>query len=142
MERVGLLPQELGRSQEQPRSQLPADNVVPQVHQQRQVTVRLDPVLHAVRDDGLAGGSDRQPVVEILAARSRDPGHLGIEALDVLGFLLEQRARHEQWEIDVAVAGRLDVAVELVAHRFPDRVAVGPDDHAAANGRVVGQLCL
>jgi hypothetical protein len=39
VERVGLLPQEFGRPQEEPRAELPADHVVPQVHEQRQVPV-------------------------------------------------------------------------------------------------------
>ena len=142
VEGVRLLPQELGGAQEEPRAQLPADDVVPQVHEQRQVAVGLDPVLDRLGDDRLAGRPDGQPLGQLLAAGVGDPGDLWVEALDVLGFLLEQRARHEQREVDVLVAGALDVAVQLVAHRFPDREAVRPDDHAAAHRRVVGQLRL
>ncbi len=142
VERVRLLPQELGGAQEQARAQLPADDVVPQVHEQRQVPVGLDPVLDRVRDDRLRRRPDGERLVQLLAARVGDPGHLGVEALDVLGFLLQQRLGHEQREVDVAVAGALDVPVQLVAHRFPDGVAVRPDDHAAAHRGVVRQLRL
>ena len=104
VEGVRLLPQELGRAQEEARAQLPAHDVVPQVHQQRQVAVGLDPVLDHLGDDRLAGRPDGQPLGQLLAAGVGDPGDLRIEALDVLGFLLEQRARHEQREVDVLVA--------------------------------------
>ena len=40
---VALLPQELGGAQEEARPQLPADNVVPEVEQDRQVTVGFHP---------------------------------------------------------------------------------------------------
>ena len=142
MEGVSLLPQELRRAQEEPRPQLPPNDVVPDVHLERQVAVGLDPVLHAVGDDRLAGRADREPFIERLSAGVGDPGDLRIEALDVLGFLLQQRLRHEQREVDVVVPGRLDIGVQLPLHRLPDRVAVRPDDHAAAYRRVVGQFAL
>ena len=137
-----LLPQELGRAQEEPSAQLPADDVVPEVHEQRQIAIRLDRVLHDLGDDGLAGGPDGQRLSELVAAGMGHPRDLRIEALDVIGLRVEQRPRHEQREVDVVVPGPLDVAVELVAHRFPDGEAVGTDDHAATDRRVIGQLCL
>ncbi len=142
VEGVRLLPQELGGAQEQARAQLPADDVVPQVHEQRQVPVGLDPVLDRVRDDRLRRRPDGERLLELLAARVGHPRDLRVEALDVLGFLLQQRLGHEQREVDVAVARALDVPVQLVAHRLPDRVAVRPDDHAAAHRGVVRQLRL
>jgi hypothetical protein len=142
VEGVRLLPQELRGPQEEPRAQLPAHDVVPQVHQQGQVAVRLDPVLYDLGDERLRRGADGQPLGELLAAGMSDPCDLWVEALDVLGFLLEQRLGHEEREIDVLVAGALDVPVQLVPHRFPDRVAVGADDHAAAHRRVVSELGL
>ena len=36
--------------------------------------------------------------------------------------------------------GRLDPAIERLLNQLPDRVAVRPNDHAALDGRVVGQL--
>jgi hypothetical protein len=40
------------------------------------------------------------------------------------------------------MAAFLEHPVELIAHVFPNGKAVGPDDHAAPHGRVVGQLGL
>ena len=85
-----FLPQELGRAQEETRAQLPADDIVPQVQEQRRVAIRLDPVLDDLGDEGLARGPDGEPLVERLAACVGDPRDLRVEALDVLGFLLEQ----------------------------------------------------
>ena len=62
MEGVRLLPQELGRAQEEARAQLPADDVVPQVEEQRQVAIGLDPVLDLLGDDRLARRPDGQPL--------------------------------------------------------------------------------
>ena len=59
---VTFLPEKLRRPQEEPRAQLPAHNVVPQVEQQRQVAIGLDPVLDHFTDDGLAGRADGQPL--------------------------------------------------------------------------------
>jgi hypothetical protein len=50
---VALLPEELGRAQEHPRAQLPADHVRPLVQQHRQVAVRADPLGHVLADDRL-----------------------------------------------------------------------------------------
>ena len=38
------------------------------------------------------------------------------------------------------MAGFLEHAVERLLHLFPDRVAIGPDDHAAFYRRIVGQF--
>ena len=45
-------------------------------------------------------------------------------------------------KVRVDVAGRLEAIVELPLDVLPDRVAVRPDDHAALDRRVVGQLRL
>ena len=66
--------------------------------------------------------------------------HLGREALDVLGFLVQEALGDEQREVGVHVPGRLEHVVERALHPLPDAVAVRADDHAAAHGRVVGQL--
>ena len=48
--------------------------------------------------------------------------------------------RDQQGEIGVDVAGFLEAAVEVALDGLPDRVAVGPDDHAAADRRIIGEL--
>ena len=70
----------------------------------------------------------------------RDDGALLRETLDVRGFLLEERQRDEQREVRVHVARRLEHVVEGALHVLPERVAPRPDDHAAAHGRVLGEV--
>ncbi len=69
-----------------------------------------------------------------------DDGALLGEALDVLGLLLEEAHRDEQREVGVLVPGRLEHAVQGLLHVLPDAVAPGPDHHAPAHRRVLGQL--
>ena len=72
--------------------------------------------------------------------RVRDIRDLRREAFDVLGFLGQQAVGDEQRKVRVDVSGRLDPRVERLLDQLPDRVAVRPDDHAALDRRVVGQL--
>ena len=72
----------------------------------------------------------------------RDPGDLWIEARDVVRLLLQQALWDEQREVGVDVAGRLDAGVESGLHVLPEGIAIGTDDHAAANRGVVRELSL
>src|SRR5262244_1650839 len=58
----------------------------------------------------------------------------------MLRFLAEETDRDEDGKIRVDMAGGLEALVEFALHLFPDGVAVGADDHAAAHGAVVGEL--
>ena len=138
--RVPFLPQKLRRPQERPRHFLPADDVRPLVDQDRQVAPRLDPLGVHRADDRFRCRTDDELLLELLAARMRHVGHLRRESFDVLGFFVEQAFRNEQREIGVDVAGRLDLAIEGLLNELPDRVAIGPDYHAALHRRIVGQL--
>ena len=53
----------------------------------------------------------------------RDDRALLREALDVRGFLLQERQRDEQREVRVLVARRLEHVVERALHVLPERVA-------------------
>ena len=153
MGRVALLPEELGRAQEKARAHLPAHHVGPLVAEDRQVAVRLDPVLIGVPDDRLRGGAYDQLLFELGIGIDHDPFALGVvfqtvvrhhgalfgEALDVVGFLGEERLGYEKREVGVLVPRLLEHRVQRVVHLLPDGVAVGFDDHAAAYGRVLGQ---
>jgi hypothetical protein len=105
---VPLLPEELGRAQEQPRHLLPADDVRPLVDQDRQVAPRLHPLGVHRADDRLGRRPDDEPLLELLVAAVRHPGHLRREALDVLGLLHQQALGDEQREVGVDVAGGLE----------------------------------
>jgi hypothetical protein len=105
--------------------------------------VGLDVAADQRADDRLAGRPDREALVELaVAAGLGDPGHLRREALDVLGLLHQQLLRDEEREVPVLVPAGLDHVVEDALDRLPHGEAVRADQHAAAHGRVVGQLGL
>jgi len=137
---VPFLPEELGRAQERARHLLPADDVGPLVDQDGQIAPRLHPFGVHRPDDRFRCRTDDQPLLELFAAAMRDVRHLRREPFDVLGFLVEQAFRYEQREVRVDVAGGLDPLVEGLLDQLPDGVAVRPDDHAALDRRVVGEL--
>ncbi len=91
----------------------------------------LDPLGEEVPDDRLRGRPDHVRLFEFLAAGDRDYRQFRRKALDVLGFLGQEALRDQQREVRVAVPGRLEASVQVPLHHFPDRVAVGLDDHAA-----------
>ena len=86
---VALLPQELGRAEEQPGSQLPAHDVGPLVDEQRagRGTSRDPPAVH-LADHRLAGRPDDERLLQLVAAGVGDDRQLGAEPLDVLGLAL------------------------------------------------------
>jgi hypothetical protein len=71
-----------------------------------------------------------------------DDGQLRVEALDVLGLLLQVALGDEQREVGVLVAQVLEHLVQDALHVLPDGIAIGTDDHAALHVRVVGELRL
>ena len=149
--RMAFLPEELGRAQEQPRAHLPAHDVGPLVDQERQIAVALHPTRERVADDRLRRRPHDERLLELARGHElavgvrfepvvRDDGALLREPLDVRGLLLQERQRNEQREIRVLVARRLEHVVERALHVLPERVAPGADDHAAAHGRVLGEI--
>ena len=49
----------------------------------------------------------------------------------MLGFFLQKALRDQQREINILVAGGFEAIVKLALEQFPDRIAIGFDDHAA-----------
>ena len=64
----------------------------------------------------------------------------GGKAFGVLGFLFQIRNRDEHGEIGIGVAGALEIGIELLLDEFPDGIAPGLDDHAAANLGILGKV--
>ena len=62
------------------------------------------------------------------------------EALRMLFFFLQERFRHEERKVGILMPGRLEHIVQGSLHLFPDRKAVRLDHHAAANGRILGEV--
>src|SRR4030095_4170250 len=138
--RVALLPPELEGAEKELGAKLPADDAVPLIDEHGQVAIRLDPLRVRVTDDRLRRRPHHQRLGQLLAAADRDHRELGREPLDVLLFLLEERLRDEERERGVHVAGGLETSVERRLDVLPQRPAVGLDDHAAADRRVVRQV--
>ena len=137
---VALLPEELGRAEEQTGPHLPADHVGPLVDEQGQVAVALDPLREEVVDHGLAGRPDHDRLLEQLAAPVGHHGQLGAEPLHVGRLEPEERFGDEQREVGALGAGLLDAPVHLVDQQLPDAEAPRADDHGAADRPVLGHL--
>ncbi len=128
---VALLPEELGGAQKHARAQLPADDVGPLIHQDRQVAIALDPLGEEVPDNGFRSRPDDVRLFQFLAARDGYYRQFGRKTLDVFGFLLQKALRDQQRKIDILMAGGLEAIVQLALQHFPDGIAVGLDHHAA-----------
>ena len=128
---VALLPEKLGGAQEQARAEFPPHHVGPLVDEHRQVAPALNPFAEEVADDGFRGGPDDVGLFQLFAARNGHHGQLRREAFDVFRLALQEALRDQQREVDVLVAAGLEPGIELALEHFPDRVAVGLDDHAA-----------
>src|SRR5207245_9389642 len=66
--------------------------------------------------------------IELVEAAAGDPEHVAFEALDVLRLFLELRLRNENGEIDLAVAGRVELVADRLVDQLHDRPSVGPPD--------------
>src|SRR4051794_27655006 len=113
MDGMALLPEELRGAQEGAGHLLPAQYVAPLGDQDGKVAIALDPVAVKVADDALGGRTDREPLLQLLAPPNGHPGKLRIEALDVLGLLLEVALRDQERKVGVLVPGRLEAVVEV-----------------------------
>ena len=139
---VALLPEELAGAKEGARALFPAHHAAPLVVLHGQVAPAAHPLGIHGAEDRLARGAHGQALLQLLAAALGHPRHLRREALHVLGLLEQQAFGDEHGHVDVLVAAFLEAAVELLLDALPDGEAVGADDHAAANRRVVNQLAL
>ena len=137
---VAFLPEELERTQEQPRPHLPAHDVRPLVDEDGQVAIALHPLrVHRV-NNGFGSGADDQRLLELLSTAMGDNRRLGREALHVLGFLVEKAFGDQQRKVRVLVTSVLEHRVELLLHPLPDAVPPRSDDHAPTHWRIVGKL--
>ena len=139
---VALLPQELGAAQEGAGGLFPAHDAAPLVIQLGQVTVAVDDMGIVLAEQRFAGGAHAQALLQLFLAAHGDPGHLRGEAFHMVLLFLQKALRYEHGHIDILVAGGLEHAVEDVLDILPNGVAVGADDHAAADAAVIDQLGL
>ena len=153
---VALLPEELTGAQEGTGAHLPAHDVAPLVAHEGQVAPRLYPVFVGVPDDGLGSGAydkfffelgsrvDHYPIVGVVGLQAVvcHHGAFFCKTLYMLGLAREERLRDKEGEIGVLRTRLLEHGVELVLHFLPYSIAVGLDDHASADGRLLGEVGL
>ena len=139
---VALLPQELPVAEEGPGGLFPPQHAAPLVVQLGQVPPGVDDVGVVLTEQGLRGGADAEPVLQLLAAAHGDPGALRGEALHVVLLLLEQGLRNQHGQIHVLVPQFLEPPVQVRLDVLPQGVAIGPVDEHALDRGVVDQLRL
>ena len=153
---VAFLPEKLSGAEEKAGPHFPAHDVGPLVDEEWEVAVRLDPACEGGADDGFRGGADDVGLGELPAgdhfrlsgdgvldgfkAVMGDDGALRGKAFRVLGFFFQVGKRDEKRKIGVLVACGFEAAVELLLDEFPNAVAPGLDDHAAARFRIFGEV--
>lgn len=153
---VAFLPEEFGGAQEDAGAHFPAHDVAPLVDFEGEVAVGFEPAGEGGADDGFGGGADDVFVCEFAGgdhagfagvgvfdgfeAVVGDDGAFGGKAFGVLGFFLQVGDGDEHGEVGVGVAGAFEFGVELLLDEFPDGVAPGFDDHAAADFGVFGEV--
>ncbi len=150
MSRVPLLPQKLGRAKKQAGTHLPAHHVGPLITENRQIAIRVNPVLICVPDDSLRGGAHYELLFEPGIRVDNDPLTVGIvletivgnhsalfgETLHMVRLLAEKRFGYEQREIGVFVPRLLEHLIESGLHLLPNSITVRLDNHTSAYGRI------
>ena len=139
---VALLPQELPVAQEGAGGLLPPQHGAPLVVQLGQIPVGVDDMGVVLAEQGLGGGADAVPLLQLLTAAVGHPGALGGEALHVILLLLEQALGDQHGQIHVLMPGLLELLVQNLLEILPDGVAVGAEDEHTLDGGVVNQLRL
>ena len=70
----------------------------------------------------------------------RDNRHFLGKSVNMLGLFRKIAERNEQGEIAVFMSRRLDPLVHQILYPFPDAIAPGPHDHAAAHAGFLGHV--
>src|SRR6267154_2732821 len=91
-------------------------------------------------NDSFGSGADDQRFGQLFAAADSDHGKFGRKSLDVVLFFVDKAARDQQRKCYVLVSSSLESPVQRLLDIFPERPTVRPDDHAAADRRIVGEL--
>ena len=139
---VTLLPKELGGTQERTGGLFPTHDVAPLVVQLGQVTVGLNDIAIVLAEQRLGGGADGQALGQLVLTADRDPSTLGSKALYVILLLLQKGFGDQHGHIYIFVARGLESCIQILLDIFPDRIAVGTDNHAAVHAGIVNQLGL
>ena len=139
---VALLPPEFPAAQEGAGGLFPADHGAPLVIEHGELAVGLKDAVPVVAEHGLRGGSERQPLLQLVAAAHGDPSHLRGKAVDQFAFLFQQALRDQRGHCHVLVSGLFKLPVHDPLNVFPDSVAVWTQDHKSLHAGIVDQLRL
>ena len=149
---VPFLPEKLRSAQKDAGTHFPAHHITPLIDEQGEIAVTLHPARKGRADDGLAGGANNKRLRQFTGGHHlhaavrllhgfqpvvRDHGAFFGEAFNMRCFLLQIAQGNEQREVGVEVAGVFEHPVHLPLDVFPDAVAPGLDDHAAADFRIL-----
>ena len=139
---VAFLPPELTAAQEGTGGLFPAHHAAPLVVLHGQLTVAVQHAGPVVTEHGLAGGTHRQALFQLVRAAHRDPRHLRREAIDQLAFLLQQALGDQHGHGHVLVAGCLEPGIHVLLDQLPDGLTVGAQDDETLHAGVLHQFCL
>ena len=152
--RVSFLPEEFRRAEEQTRAHFPAHHVAPLVAQHGQIAPRFDPTAIGVPDRGFGGGANDELFFEFrrgvhhyavafFVCFESIVGHHSAffgKSFHVLRFFRKIAFGDEQGEVGVLHARGFETGVECLLYPFPDGITIGLDHHAAAHGRLFGEV--
>lgn len=154
MSGVTFLPEEFRRAEEEASAHLPTDDVGPLIDEERQISIALNPLLVGAPNDRLACGANDERFFKFgrgidFHARLVGGGAQTVvgddsaflrEAFHVLSFFTEEVDRNEKGKVSVAMTGCFKATIEFLLHFLPDRVAIGSDDHTAADGGMIREF--
>ncbi len=139
---VTLLPEKFRGAQERTRGLFPSHHAAPLVVELGQVAVGVDDLFVVLTEQGLGGRTHSQTLGELFLTADRHPRTLRRKALHMILFALQKALGNKHGHIDVFVTGLLEASVHVRLHQLPNRVAVGTDNHAALDARIISQLRL
>ena len=153
---VTFLPQELSRAQEQTRAHLPTNHISPLVAQNRQVTVRLNPILISVPNNGFGSRTDNEFLFQLSFRINDHSAAIGIilqtimchngtflgKALHMAGFTTEKGLGNKNREIGVRMPRLLEHPIQSGLHLLPNRIAVWFYHHTSSNRRILSKICF
>ena len=153
---MSLLPQEFCSTQEEAGTHFPTHHVRPLITQNRQIAIRINPVLISIPDDGFRSRANNQfffqfsfrvydyptTVRSIFQTMVCYYCTLLCKTFHMFRFTAEERLRNQQRKIGIHVSRFLKHIVQLTLHFLPDSVSVRFDHHTATHSRLFCQIGL
>ena len=100
----------------------------------------MNDVCVMLTEKSLRRGSDAKSFLKLLAAAVGYPRNLGSEAFNVILFFFKPAFGNVHGHTYILMSCCLEHTVHNVLNVFPNRIAVGSDNHAALNACVFAKL--